>query len=122
MKILRNFYSIPILLFFITFCTSVNATNLNNFEQIIQIKNLNPVIENDLQILSTEIIQNTIITGSNYTNVEPVNFITRNLGTIYAICVILVLMNLIVQIKIIYQMIHLFFQFRKKDEFVTYSF
>ena len=39
-----------------------------------------------------------------------------NLNLLYFICIALVLVNLIAQVKIIYQMIHLFFQFKKQDD------
>lgn len=44
--------------------------------------------------------------------------IQNNLTLLYYLCVALVLFNLVAQIKIIYQMIHLFFLFRGKDDFI----
>ncbi len=52
---------------------------------------------------------------------QSADLITNNLTLLYSMCVALVLFNLIAQIKIIVQMIHLFFQFRKKDEFVSFN-
>ena len=54
--------------------------------------------------------------------VQSADFITRNLSLLYSICIVLVLINLIVQIKIVIQMVQLFFQFRKKDEFSGFKF
>ena len=54
--------------------------------------------------------------------VQSADFITRNLSLLYSICIVLVLINLIVQVKIVIQMVQLFFQFRKKDEFSGFKF
>ena len=50
------------------------------------------------------------------------NFIQDNLALLYALCFVLVLVNLAAQIKIIFQMVHLFFQCRKKDDTISLNF
>jgi hypothetical protein len=54
------------------------------------------------------------ITAANSTSL-----IQNNLNILYSICLALVLINLVAQIKIIVQMIDLFFLFRKKDKVVA---
>ncbi|MDF1694665.1 MAG: hypothetical protein P1U56_02480 [Saprospiraceae bacterium] len=66
------------------------------------------------------ILTNSI--GPEVSETEANNFIENNLAILYTICVILVLINLAVQIKIVYQMIHLFFQFRQKKEILSFKF
>jgi len=53
---------------------------------------------------------------------KSTEFIANNLTLLYAICIALVLFNLLAQIKIIFQMVHLFFQFQKEDEFAKFNF
>lgn len=49
-------------------------------------------------------------------------FISNNLTVLYSLCITLVLFNFVIQIKIIVQMVNLFFQFRQKDEFANFNF
>lgn len=121
MNFLKNRHFVLILLLLITNNSNANTQSPIFLEQCSEIQTLGALFENDLFSIQAEIAQHVIASELTYTSVEPVNFITRNLTHIYTICVILVLINLIAQIKIIYQMANLFFQFRKKDELVNYS-
>ena len=59
---------------------------------------------------------------SGEASLSEIQVTTNNLTALYTICVLLVIINLAAQIKIVLQMIHLFFQFRKKDEFARLEF
>lgn len=90
---------------------STQQTDYSNSELQKQISNHLPFFNNTFELKEL-----------NFTSSESVSFLERNLTILYSICVALVLFNLVAQVKIIYQMIHLFFLFKKKDEFTAFEF
>jgi hypothetical protein len=74
--------------------------------------------------ISTYKIDSPILRWSKL-QLEPANSsspIQDKLNILYSICLALVLVNLVAQIKIIVQMIHLFFMFKKKDDVIGVKF
>lgn len=65
---------------------------------------------------SSVLINNSQIKSASFSSSNSADYISGNWTLLYTLCIVLVLINLIVQIKIIFQMIRLFFQFQKMDE------
>ena len=98
------------------------SSTLINSELIQQVDKTIPLFTENANILSALVINNSEYNTAQFITSTPTNTIANNLTLLYSICLALVLFNLVVQVKIIIQIINLFFQFRKKDEFAGISF
>ena len=102
-----------------TNATTTNSLSTNDIKSgayLIPAFTNNALTANESNTIKEEISEFAVASSSSS------EVITSNITRLYSICIALVLFNLIVQIKIIFQMVHLFFQFRKKDEFATFNF
>ena len=122
MKKFNYFLAIAVALLFSSF--ELNAFTTTN------IKNLNVEhIDTPIAFLLNE--TNAVYESDNanfqfnelkLTAANSSNLIHNNLKILYSICLALVLFNLVAQVKIIVQMIQLFFLFRQKDDAVELNF
>ena len=123
---MKNFTICTLILFGLSFTTQ----DLSAFTTSSQFSLKEGFIECELPV----VVQSELNSICNFEN-APLPFkelkaTTANSSTItqsklnilYSLCFALVLFNLMAQIKIIFQMIHLFFLFRKKEESVRLNF
>ncbi len=103
---------------------TVNAftTNSNINSTIEQVSYLEPAFSNQSNLLIPTINEHVEVDELQVSVSSSAEFIQNNLTLLYSICIALVLFNLVAQVKIIIQMVNLFFQFQKKDEFINYNF
>jgi len=118
-----NYFLLPLI---ILFCTTPESkaftTTIKNHLIAPQAIEINPQIENNgfHHLITSN--TNFALNESNFSSASSASSIGQKLTILYSICIALVLINLVVQIKIIFQMIHLFFLVRKKDDFATFEF
>ena len=117
-----NYFLLTAITIFLT-TSHLNAfTTTTNFNNIQKSETLTPAFEDFSQSMILSANKDFGLEELQASTVKSTELITDNLTYLYSICVVLVLINLVVQIKIIYQMVHLFFQFQKKDEFAAFTF
>ncbi len=122
---MKKFYYFLLTLFFLlctTFESKAFTVTIKNHLITQHSNDLNSEIQyNNLQNLS--VFNNNFEFGElSFPSTDSVDFLGSNLTILSSLCIALVLFNLVAQVKIIYQMIHLFFLFRKKDEFASFEF
>jgi len=118
-----NYFLLTAVILLFTSNQALSITTNFNFDGVLNQEESLLASKTNGSILSTSIADLT----SEFSELEltaenSTEFIASNLTLLYSICIALVLLNLIVQIKIIFQMVSLFFQFRKKDEFAEFNF
>ena len=117
-------YFLLIAVTFIFSSIELNAFTTTNFKSFNseRVDIAIPFISNGNNVLS--IIDNAHFQFEELqlTSVNSSNLISDNLNILYSICLALVLFNLVAQIRIIVQMIHLFSLFRQKEEVVGINF
>jgi len=118
-----NYFLLTLVIFIFTpIESSAFTTTLTNSTNIEQVNDLNPILT--LEHLQFSPIP-TILSENrelHFSSASSVSVMENNLTLLYSICIALVLFNLAAQIKIIYQMVNLFFLFQKKDEFSVHNF
>ena len=117
MKKFSYFLLIAILSLFTTNNSFAITTPTNSFATLQQSECIQPIFTDHGEVLSVVKISETKINSTEHSTSDSSDFISGNLTLLYSLCVALVLFNLLAQIKIIIQMVHLFFQFQKMDEF-----
>lgn len=122
MKKFNYFLLTAITLIFSTI--QLNAfTTSSKFENTVKtVENLPPVLIDITQSISSTVSKKFEFNELEVSTLSSSEMIQDNLTALYSICIALVLINLVAQIKIIYQMVHLFFQIQKKDEFAAFTF
>lgn len=116
MKKFNYFLSIAFTFLFLTIPISAFTTNNTSNLHVEHVDNVAPFFTNGITSLYAFEDGYAKFEELQVATASSSNFIQDNLSFLYAICIALVLVNLAAQIKIIVQMIHLFFQFRKTDE------
>jgi len=118
-----NYFLLTAITLFLSTTQLKAFTTSSNFNNTIQkIENLPPAFVDITQSFKSSVSKNFEINELQVSATNSSESITDKLTFLYSICVALVLFNLVAQVKIIYQMVHLFFQFQKKDEFAAFTF
>ena len=103
--------------------SNIHALTTNSLKTLpLETENCSEQITENQFVVAQSLNFTTVETEFEQATVQSADFITRNLSLLYSICIVLVLINLIVQIKIVIQMVQLFFQFKKQDEFSGFKF
>jgi hypothetical protein len=121
MRRFKYFLLTTIAILFIT--TNINALTSTPRENLAIAKQMECIIPLPMEIAYLYSNANKAeLHNLNASLSQSPDTISKNLTLLYTICFALVLFNLAAQIKIIFQMIHLFFLFQKEDEYARFNF
>lgn len=122
---MKKFNYFLVIAFFLIFSsTELRAFTNSNFISLnpVDVDFNIPFLTNDAETMYTLGEANFQYNELQLSTVESSSLIQNNLNLLYSLCVLLVVVNLAVQIKIVVQMVNLFFMFKKKDESIAINF
>lgn len=122
MKKFNYFLSIAFTILISTSTLSAFTTAPLTTDNFINVVDVVPNMTKDISAIDAFESVNASFEELQVVSATSSNFIQDNLALLYALCFVLVLINLVAQVKIIFQMVHLFFQFRKKDDTISLNF
>lgn len=114
-------YFLLIAITILLFTNQVHAFTKASFSSN-HIEGIESLTPNDAVKVTFPLNHNLEIKESKICVTDSTATIDSNLKLLYSICFALAFFNLVVQIRIVFQMVDLFFQFKKKDEFSSFSF